>query len=411
MAGHFEDTNRYIREASKTLELGDRIEEFLVLPEREVSVKVSLTLENGHIATFTGYRVQHNNVRGPHKGGLRYHPSVDMDHSRTLASLMTWKTAVADVPYGGGKGGINCDPDTLTEGELERLTRKFIQKIHEVIGPHEDIPAPDVNTNGQVMAWIMDEYSKFEGFSPAVVTGKPVSLYGSLGREAATGRGVYFATREFFAESDETVEDKTVAIQGFGNVGSYAAKFFDEAGARVVAVSDVSGAIYNPEGLDIAAVSEFVSDNGVVDGFAGADSMTNEELLTMECDILIPAALGDVITGDNAVDIRAPLIVEAANAPVNYEAHQILVDRGIEVIPDILANAGGVTVSYFEWVQNIQQFSWDEDKVDKELEKTMRRACQKIFQIARKRDVDMRTAAFIVGLGRVAKAMVTRGIQ
>lgn len=411
MAGHFEDTNRYIREASKTLELGDRIEEFLVLPEREVSVKVSLTLENGHIATFTGYRVQHNNVRGPHKGGLRYHPSVDMDHSRTLASLMTWKTAVADIPYGGGKGGINCDPDKLTEGELERLTRKFIQKIHEVIGPHEDIPAPDVNTNGQVMAWIMDEYSKFEGFSPAVVTGKPVSLYGSLGREAATGRGVYFATREFFAETDETVEDKTVAIQGFGNVGSYAAKFFDEAGARVVAVSDVSGAIYNPEGLDIAAVTEFVSDNGMVDGFAGADSMTNEALLTMECDILIPAALGDVITGDNAHDIRAPLIVEAANAPVNYEAHQILVDRGIEVIPDILANAGGVTVSYFEWVQNIQQFSWDEDKVDKELEKTMRRACQKIFQIARKRDVDMRTAAFIVGLGRVAKAMVTRGIQ
>jgi glutamate dehydrogenase (NAD(P)+) len=411
VAGHFEDTNRYIREASKTLELGDRIEEFLVLPEREVSVKVSLTLENGHIATFTGYRVQHNNVRGPHKGGLRYHPSVDMDHSRTLASLMTWKTAVADIPYGGGKGGINCDPDKLTEGELERLTRKFIQKIHEVIGPHEDIPAPDVNTNGQVMAWIMDEYSKFEGFSPAVVTGKPVSLYGSLGREAATGRGVYFATREFFAETDETVEDKTVAIQGFGNVGSYAAKFFDEAGARVVAVSDVSGAIYNPEGLDIAAVTEFVSDNGMVDGFAGADSMTNEALLTMECDILIPAALGDVITGDNAHDIRAPLIVEAANAPVNYEAHQILVDRGIEVIPDILANAGGVTVSYFEWVQNIQQFSWDEDKVDKELEKTMRRACQKIFQIARKRDVDMRTAAFIVGLGRVAKAMVTRGIQ
>lgn len=411
MAGHFEDTNRYIREASRTLELGDRIEEFLVLPEREVSVKVSLTLENGHIATFTGYRVQHNNVRGPHKGGLRFHPSVDMDHSRTLASLMTWKTAVADIPYGGGKGGINCDPDNLTEGELERLTRKFIQKIHEVIGPHEDIPAPDVNTNGQVMAWIMDEYSKFEGFSPAVVTGKPVSLYGSLGREAATGRGVFFATREFLAESADTVEDCTVAIQGFGNVGSYAAKFFEEAGARVVAVSDVSGAIYNPEGLDIAAVTEYVSDNGVVAGFAGADEMSNEDLLTMKCDILIPAALGDVITGDNADDIQAPLIVEAANAPIDYEGHQILVDRGIEVIPDILANSGGVTVSYFEWVQNIQQFSWDEDKVDKELEKTMKAACHKIFQIARKRDVDLRTAAFIVGLGRVAKAMVTRGIQ
>jgi glutamate dehydrogenase (NAD(P)+) len=411
VAGHFEDTNRYIREASKTLELGDRIEEFLVLPEREVSVKVSLTLENGHIATFTGYRVQHNNVRGPHKGGLRYHPSVDMDHSRTLASLMTWKTAVADIPYGGGKGGINCDPSNLSDGELERLTRKFIQKIHEVIGPHEDIPAPDVNTNGQVMAWIMDEYSKFEGFSPAVVTGKPVSLYGSLGREAATGRGVYFATREYFATSNDTVADKRVAIQGFGNVGSYAAKFFDEAGATIVAVSDVSGAVYNPEGLNIEAVYEWVADNGVLSGYSGAEPMSNEDLLTMDCDILIPAALGDVITAQNAEDISAPVIVEAANAPINYEAHQILVDRGVDVIPDILANAGGVTVSYFEWVQNIQQFSWDEEKVNRELEKVMKRACQKIFQIARKRDVDFRTAAFIVGLGRVAKAMVTRGIQ
>ncbi|MGM0558720.1 MAG: Glu/Leu/Phe/Val family dehydrogenase [Myxococcota bacterium] len=411
VAGHFKDTNRYIREASHILELGDRIEEFLVLPEREVSVKVSLTLENGHIATFTGYRVQHNNVRGPHKGGLRYHPSVDMDHSRTLASLMTWKTAVADVPYGGGKGGINCDPSNLTEGELERLTRKFIQKIHEVIGPHADIPAPDVNTNGQVMAWIMDEYSKFEGFSPAVVTGKPVNLYGSLGREAATGRGVYFATREYLATRDETVEDKRIAIQGFGNVGSYAATFFDEAGARVVAVSDVSGGIYNPEGLDLAAVAEYIDGNRVVNGYPGAESISNEDLLTMECDILIPAALGDVITGANADEVSAPVIIEAANAPINYEAHQILVDRGIDVIPDILANAGGVTVSYFEWVQNIQQFSWDEEKVNFELEKVMKRACQKIFQIAQKRDVDFRTAAFIVGLGRVAKAMVTRGIQ
>ncbi len=411
MAGHFEDTNRYIREASQILELGDRIEEFLVMPEREVSVKVSLTLENGHIATFTGYRVQHNNVRGPHKGGLRYHPSVDMDHSRTLASLMTWKTAVADVPYGGGKGGINCDPSKLTAGELERVTRKFIQKIHEVIGPHEDIPAPDVNTNSQVMAWIMDEYSKFEGFSPAVVTGKPVSLYGSLGREAATGRGVYFATREYLATRGESAADKRVAIQGFGNVGSYAAKFFSEAGAKIVAVSDVSGAIYNPEGLDVATVTEYVSEHGVVEGYGDAEAMSNDDLLTMECDILIPAALGDVITADNADAVQAPVIVEAANAPINYEGHQILVERGVDVIPDILANAGGVTVSYFEWVQNIQQFKWDEDKVNRELEKVMKRACQKIFQIADKRDIDFRTAAFIVGLGRVAKAMVTRGIQ
>lgn len=411
MAGHFEDTNRYIREASQILELGARVEEYLVLPEREVSVKVSLTLENGHIATYTGYRVQHNNVRGPHKGGLRYHPSVDMDHSRTLASLMTWKTAVADIPYGGGKGGINCDPDNLSEGELERLTRKFIQKIHEVIGPHEDIPAPDVNTNGQVMAWIMDEYAKFEGFSPAVVTGKPVDLYGSLGREAATGRGVYFATREYLKTKDETVVGKKIAIQGFGNVGSFAAKFFEEAGARIVAVSDVSGAIHDPEGLDVGSVSRYVSDNRVLEGFPGAASMSNEDLLTMECDILIPAALGDVITGENARDIRAPVIVEAANAPINYDGHQILVERGVDVIPDILANAGGVTVSYFEWVQNIQQFSWDEDKVNQELDNVMKSACHKIFQIADERGVDYRTAAFIVGLGRVAKAMVTRGIQ
>lgn len=411
MAGHFEDTNRYIREASQILELGARVEEYLVLPEREVSVKVSLTLENGHIATYTGYRVQHNNVRGPHKGGLRYHPSVDMDHSRTLASLMTWKTAVADIPYGGGKGGINCDPDDLSEGELERLTRKFIQKIHEVIGPHEDIPAPDVNTNGQVMAWIMDEYAKFEGFSPAVVTGKPVDLYGSLGREAATGRGVYFATREYLKTKDETVVGKKIAIQGFGNVGSFAAKFFEEAGARIVAVSDVSGAIHDPEGLDVGSVSRYVSDNRVLEGFPEADSMSNEDLLTMECDILIPAALGDVITDENARDIRAPVIVEAANAPINYDGHQILVERGVDVIPDILANAGGVTVSYFEWVQNIQQFSWDEDKVNQELDNVMKSACHKIFQIADERGVDYRTAAFIVGLGRVAKAMVTRGIQ
>lgn len=411
MAGHFEDTNRYIREASQILELGARIEEYLVLPEREVSVKVSLTLENGHIATYTGYRVQHNNVRGPHKGGLRYHPSVDMDHSRTLASLMTWKTAVADIPYGGGKGGINCDPGTLSDGELERLTRKFIQKLHEVIGPHEDIPAPDVNTNGQVMAWIMDEYAKFEGFSPAVVTGKPVDLYGSLGREAATGRGVYFATREYLKTKNETVVGKRIAIQGFGNVGSYAAKFFEEAGARIVAVSDVSGAIHDPEGLDVGSVARYVSDNRVVEGFPGADSMSNEDLLTMACDILIPAALGDVITDENARDVRAPVIVEAANAPINYDGHQILVERGVDVIPDILANAGGVTVSYFEWVQNIQQFSWDEDKVEQELDRVMKRACHKIFQIADERDVDYRTAAFIVGLGRVAKAMVTRGIQ
>ena len=411
MGSHFEATNRYIRQASAILGLGRRVENFLVLPEREVSVKVSLTLENGHIATYSGYRVQHNNVRGPHKGGLRFHPSVDLDHARTLASLMTWKTAVVDLPYGGGKGGIDCDPSDLTPGELERLTRKFTQKIHEVIGPHEDIPAPDVNTDGQVMAWIMDEYSKFHGFSPAVVTGKPVNLHGSVGREEATGRGVFFATREYLDWADEPLQGKRVAIQGFGNVGSHAARFFEQAGAALVAVSDVSGAIHSPEGLDIASVLDHVAEHGVLEGYEGADSMSNEELLTMECDVLIPAALGDVITADNAAEVRAPLVVEAANAPIDPDAHTILTNADKVVIPDILANAGGVTVSYFEWVQNIQQHKWDADTIDQQLESTMKTACRKVFELAEQRDLDFRTAAFVLALGRVAQAMVTRGIQ
>ncbi|MFW5966522.1 MAG: Glu/Leu/Phe/Val family dehydrogenase [Persicimonas sp.] len=411
MASHFEATNRYLREASSILQLGDRVENFLLMPERELSVKVSLTLENGHIATYRGFRVQHNDVRGPHKGGLRYHPSVDLDHARTLASLMTWKTAVVDIPYGGGKGGIDCDPAQLSEGELERLTRKFVEKIHEVIGPHEDIPAPDVNTNGQVMAWIMDEYSKFHGHSPAVVTGKPVNLHGSVGREAATGRGVFFATREYLDWIDEPLAGKTVAIQGFGNVGSYAAKFFDEAGAKVIAVSDISGALVDREGLDVDALRAHVDESGVLEGYGRADTMTNEELLVMDCDILIPAALGDVITAENAGEVSADIVVEAANAPVDPEGHRTLVERGVAVIPDILANAGGVTVSYFEWVQNIQQFYWEADTIDQRLETTMKKACKKVFELADQRDLDFRTAAFVLALGRVAQAMVTRGIQ
>jgi len=407
---HFEATNRYIKKAAGVLELSQRIEDHLIAPEREVAVQVSTTLDNGQVATYRGFRVQHKNVRGPFKGGLRYHPTVDMDDARTLASLMTWKTAVLDVPYGGGKGGIDCDPGDLSEGEQERLTRKFIQKIHEIIGPQTDIPAPDVNTGPQVMAWIMDEYAKFHGFAPAVVTGKPVHLSGSLGRDAATGRGVSIATREYFRRLGEELAGKRFVVQGFGNVGAHLARLFHEAGARVVGVADGSGALRDDRGLDVPALIAHRAEHGTVKGFA-ADELARDEILYLPCDVLVPAALGNVITADNAGDIRAGLIVEAANAPVTPEAHDHLEGRGVHVLPDILANAGGVTVSYFEWVQNIQQFRWTEEQVNAQLEDMMQRACGKVFDIAKERDVDFRTAAFIVGLGRVAQAMVTRGIQ
>jgi glutamate dehydrogenase (NAD(P)+) len=407
---HFEATNRYIKKASAVLDLGKRIEDHLISPEREVAVQVSTTLDNGHVATFRGFRVQHKNVRGPFKGGLRYHPTVDMDDARTLASLMTWKTAVLDVPYGGGKGGIDCDPAELSDGEQERLTRKFIQKIHEIIGPQTDIPAPDVNTGPQVMAWIMDEYSKFHGFAPAVVTGKPVHLSGSLGREAATGRGVSIATREYFRRGGEDLAGKRLAVQGFGNVGSHLARLFHEAGARVIAVSDASGALHAEDGLDIPALIQYRDQHGTLKGY-GADELERDAVLTLPCDVLVPAALGNVITEENAGEIGAGLIVEAANAPVTPDAHESLERRGVHVLPDILVNAGGVTVSYFEWVQNIQQFRWTEQQVNEQLEDMMQRACAKVFEIAKERNVDFRTAAFIIGLGRVAQAMVTRGIQ
>lgn len=407
---HFEATNRYIKKASAVLDLGKRIEANLIAPEREVAVQVSIALDNGHVATFRGFRVQHKNVRGPYKGGLRYHPTVDMDDARTLASLMTWKTAVLDVPYGGGKGGIHCDPKMLSEAEQERLTRKFVQKIHEIIGPQTDIPAPDVNTGPKEMAWIMDEYSKLHGFAPAVVTGKPVHLSGSLGRDAATGRGVTIATREYFQRAGEDLSGKRLVVQGFGNVGSHLARLFHAAGAHVIAVSDASGAVYDTAGLDIPALINHHAQHGSVTGFP-AEAVERDAVLTLPCDVLVPAALGNVITSENAGDIQADLIVEAANAPVAPDAHESLEARGVRILPDILANAGGVTVSYFEWVQNIQQFRWTEEQVNRQLQEMMQHACHKVFDIAKERNVDFRTAAFIIGLGRVAQAMVTRGIQ
>jgi glutamate dehydrogenase (NAD(P)+) len=405
------DVNHYFRKAARVMDLSARVERLLVTPYREVKVDVSVTLDSGELGTFIGYRVQHDKSRGPMKGGLRYHPTVDMDEALGLASLMTWKTAVVNLPFGGAKGGIAADPALLSPRELERLTRRFVQQIHHIIGPQLDIPAPDVNTNAQIMAWIMDEYSTIHGFSPAVVTGKPVDLFGSKGREEATGRGVVWALEELLTDLGAGgVEGKRFAIQGFGNVGSWAARFLHERRGRVVAVSDVKGGVRSPDGLDVPALVAHVRQHGSVVGFPGTDAVSNEDLLTLDVDVLIPAALGGVLTRDNARDVRARYVVEAANGPTTPEADEILHARDIPVLPDIYANAGGVTVSYFEWVQNIQQFTWDEERVNGELHRHMREAYATLARVGREHRVPLRTAAFIVAIGRVGRATVLRGV-
>jgi glutamate dehydrogenase (NAD(P)+) len=410
MAG-VDDVNHFFRQAARIMDLSSRVERLLVTPHREVKVDVSITLDNGELGTFIGYRVQHDKSRGPMKGGLRYHPTVDMDEALGLASLMTWKTAVVNLPYGGAKGGIAVDPAALSSRELERLTRRFVQQIHDIIGPQRDIPAPDVNTNAQIMAWIMDEYSTIHGFSPAVVTGKPVDLFGSRGREEATGRGVVWALEEMLTDLGAgDLTGKRCAIQGFGNVGSWAARVLHERGAKLVAVSDVKGGVRSPEGLDVRALLAHLRQRGSVAGFPGTDAVSNAELLTLDVDVLIPAALGGVLTKENAKDVRARWVVEAANGPTTPEADEILHARGIPLLPDIYANAGGVTVSYFEWVQNIQQFTWEEDKVNAELHRHMREAYATIARVGREHRVPLRTAAFIVAIGRVGRATVLRGI-
>ena len=403
-----ETTNQFFPRAADHLELNDRLRAILQTPSRVVRVELVTESDDGDLHRHLGFRVQHNGARGPMKGGLRYHPSMDEDHAASLASLMTWKTAVVDIPYGGAKGGINCDPSKLSEAELYRITTRFVELIKEVIGPTLDIPAPDVNTNAQVMAWIMDEYSKYYGFSPAVVTGKPVEVFGSLGREEATGRGVMYALEECLKSDNRGFADVSVAIQGFGNVGSHAARLIAERGGRIVAVSDISGGIANDAGIDIPALLAWVAEHRVVEGFEGADPIPGEEVLTYNADVLIPAALENAITGDNAGNVRASIIVEAANGPLDVAAHDILADKGVTVIPDILANAGGVTVSYFEWSQNIQQYRWEEQRVVEELEKIMRRAYQNVAHLARVSELDLRTAAFVLAIKRVAKAAALR---
>ncbi len=408
----FDATEQYFQEAADHLELPPNIRELLLTPKREVRVQIPFELDSGELKTLIGYRVQHNNSRGPFKGGLRYHPAVDLDEVRSLAALMTWKTAVVNLPYGGAKGGIAVDPKAYSKRELHRITCTFIDQIHDFIGPDKDIPAPDLGTTAEIMAWIMTQYGKYHGFSPGVVTSKPVEHFGLPGREEATGRGVGTLTHKLVGRLGFKPSQSRVAIQGFGNVGSHAAKFLFEAGFPIVAISDVSGAYYNPKGLDIPKILRHVVDHdGSLEGIAGGDKIDNDTLMSLDIEILIPAALGGVIHGGNVKSIRAKAIIEAANGPVMPDADNVLRERGVTILPDILVNAGGVTASYFEWVQNHQHYTWNMDRVRLELDSIMNRAFEEVWGIARERNVPLRVAAFIQGISRVRKAAALTGLQ
>ncbi len=403
-----EDAKYYFQKAADVLDLPDRIREILITPIRVVKVDLVFDDDDGKLQHFLGFRVQHNKARGPMKGGLRYHPDMDEDHAAALANLMTWKTAVVDVPFGGAKGGINCDPGKMSDRELNVVTRKFVEQTKEVIGPTTDIPAPDVNTNARVMGWIMDEYSKYAGFSPAVVTGKPLHLFGSEGRDEATGRGVMVVLDEALKDRGKSWQDIRVAVQGFGNVGANAARLIAEQGAKIVAIGDHMGGVSNEDGLDINALNDWVREHHTVKGFNGGKPFNSQEVITWDVDVLIPAALEGAINPDNVNEVKADIIVEGANAPTSPEAHEALVSRGVLVVPDILANAGGVTVSYFEWVQNIQQFSWKKERVDRELTDKMRKAYAAVKEVALENSIDLRTAAFVLAIRRVSEAAMSR---
>lgn len=408
----FEQTEKYFHLAADRLGLADNFRELLLGAKRELQVQVPVEMDDGNIASFWGYRVQHNDSRGPMKGGLRFHPHVDLDETRNLAALMTFKTAVVNIPYGGAKGGVSVDPSKLSSHELERLTRRFVDGIHDLIGPDIDIPAPDMGTDEQVMAWFMNQYQKYHGFNPACVTGKPVELFGSPGRLEATGRGVGIFTVKLLQRLGRKPSQTRVAIQGFGNVGSHAAIFLHHADVKVVAISDVSGAYYNPEGLDVKAAYSYAHKHKhSLDSIPGAKPITNQELLALDVDILIPAAIGGVLTGENAKEVKAPIIIEAANAPTTPEADEIFFERNIKVLPDILANAGGVTASYFEWAQNRQHFQWDLSRVRQELDRVLGSAFETVWEKAKEHEVSLRTAAFMVGIERVHRATRLTGIQ
>jgi glutamate dehydrogenase/leucine dehydrogenase len=397
--------------AANALELEENVRAMIKYPERILAVSVPVRMDGGKIVRFEGFRVQHNTMRGPAKGGIRFHPNVTVDEVKALATWMTWKCAVVNIPYGGGKGGVTCNPKAMSMGELERLSRRYATAILPLIGPEKDIPAPDVYTTPQIMAWIMDTYSMNKGFPVhGVVTGKPISLGGSLGRNEATGRGVFYTTLSSCEHLGIPVKGMRVAVQGFGNAGSIAANLFHGAGAKVLAVSDTRGCIFNAKGLDIPAVMSFKDRTGSVVRFPDAEKIAPEDLLALECEVLVPAALENAITEANAHGVHARIVAEAANGPVTPEADRIFDQKGVFLIPDILCNAGGVTVSYFEWVQDENHLFWDENDVNVRLEKVMNRAFKDVLKIHLDRKVNMRLAANMLGVNRVAEACRIRGL-
>jgi glutamate dehydrogenase (NAD(P)+) len=405
----FEAATYFFNQAAEALQMEDEMRAVLSSSYRELAVQIPIKMDDGRLVVFRGYRIQHNGARGPYKGGIRYHESADLDEVRALAALMTWKNALIDVPFGGAKGGVQCEPGVLSSTELQRLTRRFTSMISYIIGVHRDIPAPDMGTNAQTMAWMMDAYGQKYGYEPAIVTGKPVELGGSPGREEATGRGVVIVAQKAAKRLGMEWNGARVAVQGFGNVGYWTAALAEESGAKVVAVSDVAGGVYNPNGLDVADVVKHQKESVSVTNYPGGDEVSNEDLLVLDCDVLIPAAIDGVINTRNADDVRAKLIVEAANAPTTPAADKMLGDRGVVILPDILANSGGVTVSYFEWVQNIQQFRWEIDQVNSELTKRMKAATELVFAKSTEHGVSLREAAYAIAVDRVKHAAEIRG--
>ncbi|MQG21590.1 MAG: glutamate dehydrogenase [SAR202 cluster bacterium] len=405
----FDQVNHFFDKTADRLQLDQGLRDIMKQPYRELRVQLPIRMDNGDIKVFTGYRVQHNGARGPYKGGVRYHPEADLEEVRALASLMTWKTALVDIPYGGAKGGVQVDPKLLSTDELNRLTRRYTQSIEHVIGPNRDIPAPDLGTHGQTMAWMMDAYGQLRGHTPAIVTGKPIAMGGSLGREAATGRGVTYILQAVTKDLAIDMKKARIVVQGFGNVGSWAARLIYESGGTITAVSGVDGGVFNSNGLDIGQLVEHSENTGRVSDFNGGQPISNQELLELDCDILIPAAIDNVIHKDNAANIKAAIILEGANHPTTPEADEILTARGVSVLPDILVNAGGVIVSYFEWTQNIQEFHWEEKRVNEELKKKILHAYYEVQNRANEHTITLREAAFEIGVQRVAEIVELRG--
>jgi len=399
----------YFDGACDRLQLRDDLRTVFWSPYREVSVQIPIKLSDGKIHVYSGYRIQHNGARGPYKGGVRFHPEVNIDEVRALASLMSWKTAIAGVPFGGAKGGVNCPAEELERSELQTIARSFMDKIEKVLGPTRDIPAPDVNTDAQVMAWFMDEYGKLHGHTPAICTGKPIELEGSYGREAATGRGCVYMFREAAPQLGLSPADVTFAVQGFGNVGSWAARLMHQLGCRMVAASDAHGAIRNDAGIDPDELADFVKDGGKLPDFEGVDQIDPDDLVAVDCDVFIPAALGGMIHEGNADRMSCRMLIEGANSPTTPMADTILNEKGVYVVPDVMANAGGVVVSYFEWVQNLQHFRWEEREVNDKLATVMRRAYREVSARAKEEGIPLREAAYEVGIERVVQAARTRG--